>query len=585
VIKDMKNRSRFAVLTAGLVMAVASVVPAAAQAPEEFPREETLYTSGKQWGQISSWNPIANWAYAMGALGLVYEPLFNYDPMANEYIPWLAESGEWTADDEYTIKLREGITWADGEPLTADDVVYTIELGKNPVVPYSNIWTFIDSVEKVDDLTVLVKFSDPRHHQWANFLYDRAILPVHLWGDLPTEQPEDQTAMWIMGANLNPEAGWFPVGTGPYEYLSHDQTRQVWQKRDGWWGTEALGLDPKPKYIIDLVNTNNATAMGLVLQGGMDLSNNFLPGVAGPLAGGYGLTTYYAEPPYMIPANTAWMVADLTQPPLDDPAFRKALATSVNVTDIVEKIFGNMVAAASPTGLLPVWEQWVDQALVEELGFSYDPEAAKQMLADAGYVDTDGDGFVENKDGSAIELELIVPNGWTDWMESIRVVASSAQAAGINVQTAFPEFPAYTEQLQTGDFDLAIDNRKNLSNTPWTFYNYLFRLPISERQLDENFGRYENEAAWELVNQLDRTPVDDTEALQSVYSELQRVQLTDLPAIPLWYNGAWSQMSSQVWTNWPSDGGNHFLPVTWNGYWQMGGIRMLDALEHPEPAA
>jgi peptide/nickel transport system substrate-binding protein len=585
VITTMKNRTRLAGLLAATALAVMTVMPTVAQAPEEFPRDETLYTSGKQWGPISSWNPIANWAYAMGALGLVYEPLFNYDPLSDEYIPWLAESGEWTADDEYTIKLREGVTWADGEPLTADDVIYTIELGKQPVIPYSNIWTFIDSVEKVDDLTVAVKFSDPRHHQWANFLYDRAILPVHLWGDLPTEQPEDQAAMWIMGSNLNADAGWFPVGTGPYQYLSHDQTRQVWEKRDGWWGVEALGLDPKPRYIIDLVNTNNATAMGLVLQGGMDLSNNFLPGVAGPLSGGYGLSTYYAEPPYFIPANTAWMVADLTQPPLDDPAFRKALATSVNVQDVVEKVFGNYVAAASPTGLLPVWEKWVDQAVVDELGFSYDPEAAKQMLADAGYADSDGDGFVENKDGSPIQLELIVPNGWTDWMESIRVVADSAQAAGINVQPAFPDFPAYTEQLQSGNFDLAIDNRKNLSNTPWTFYNYLFRLPISERQLDENFGRYENEAAWELVNQLDRTPVDDTEALQSVYSELQRVQLTDLPAIPLWYNGAWSQMSSLVWTNWPSDGGNHFLPVTWNGYWQMGGIRLLDALEHPAPAA
>jgi peptide/nickel transport system substrate-binding protein len=221
---------------------------------------------------------------------------------------------------------------------------------------------------------------------------------------------------------------------------------------------------------------------------------------------------------------------------------------------------------------------------VDELGFSYDPEMAKGLLAEAGYADADGDGFVENLAGEPFKLELIVPNGWTDWMESIRVVATSAQAAGINVVPAFPDFPAYTEQLQTGNFDLAIDNRKNLSNTPWTFYNYLFRLPISAPQLDENFGRYENEAAWELVNQLDRTPVDDIEGLKAVYSELQRVQLTDLPAIPLWYNGAWSQMASHTWSNWPSDAGNKFLPVTWNGYWQMGGIRLLDALEHPEPA-
>ena len=87
----------------------------------------------------------------MGTLGLVYEPLFNYDPLTNEYIPWLAESGEWTSDTEYTIKLREGITWADGEPLTADDVVFTLELGKLPSVPYSTIWNFLDKAEAVDD--------------------------------------------------------------------------------------------------------------------------------------------------------------------------------------------------------------------------------------------------------------------------------------------------------------------------------------------------------------------------------------------------------------------------------------------------
>ena len=110
-----------------------------------------------------------------------------------------------------------------------------------------------------------------------------------------------------------------------------------------------------------------------------------------------------------------------------------------------------MVAPADPTGLLPVWEQWVDQAVVDELGISYDPEEAKQILADAGYVDTDGDGFVENKDGSPIELELIVPNGWTDWMESIRVIAESAQAAGINVVPADPRLPGLPRAAPAGD--------------------------------------------------------------------------------------------------------------------------------------
>ena len=119
------------------------------------------------------------------------------------------------------------------------------------------------------------------------------------------------------------------------------------------------------------------------------------------------------------------------------------------------------------------------------------------------------------------------PTGWSpsaSWPSARRPSASTCSPRSRTIA-------AYLEQLQTGEFDLAIDNRKNLSNTPWTYYNYLFRLPISERQLDENFGRYDNEEAWELVNQLDRTPVDDTEGLKAVMSELQTHQ-PDRPARP-----------------------------------------------------
>jgi peptide/nickel transport system substrate-binding protein len=559
----MKTRKTALGLLAGLALAVSLAAPAAAQ-PAEYPRNETLYTSGTQWGPPSSWNPITDWNYAMGTLGLVYEPLFNYDPLTNEYIPWLAESGEWTADNEYTVKLRDGLTWADGEPLTAKDVVFTVGLGKMPSVPYSGLWTFLQSAEAVDDSTVVFTFSSPQHQQWANFIYNRAILPEHLWKDRTEEE--------ILGANEN------PVGSGPYQYLTHSPDRMVWQKRDGWWGTEALGLDPKPTYIVDIVNGSNNVALGLVLQGGLDLSNNFLPGVASLVQGGYGLQTYYPEPPYMLSANTAWLAMDTTEPPLDDPAFRKALAWAIDVPTIVNVVYGNIVAPADPTGLLPTWQQYVDQAVVDELGFRYDPEMAKAALDEAGYVDADGDGFRDNLDGSPIEMKIIVPNGWTDWMESIKVIAESGKAVGIDIVTEFPDYPARTDAIHSGDFDLAIVNDKQLSNTPWDYYNYVFRLPIAEMQNTDNYGRYENQEAYDLVQQLDLTPVDDVEGMQAITSQLQRIQLTDMPMIPLWYNGMWSQASNAVWTGWPSDGGSHFLPTTWRGYWQMGGLRMLDAL-------
>lgn len=533
-----------------------------------YERNETLYTAGKQWGPPSNFNPIMTWAYAMGTVSFCYETLFLYDPLEDEFIPWLAESGEWTSDTVYEVTLREGIYWTDGEPLTAEDVVYTYELGQFPTVPYSTLWVWLESVEADGDLGVKFTFTEPNYQEWDFLLYQTAIVPKHLWEG----RTEEEVAT---GANEN------PVGSGPYLYETHSEDRVVWVRNDDWWGIDVLGLSFAPKYVVDIVNSSNQVALGLVLQGAVDLNNNFLPGIATLLQGGYGLSTYYPEPPYMLAGNTAWLVLNLTKPPMDDPAFRKAVASAIDVDQIVEVVYGNVVSKASPTGLLPNWEKYIDQTVVDELGFSYDPAQARALLAANGYVDVDGDGFVEMPDGSKIELTIIVPSGWTDWMESIRVIANGCKAVGINVTPDFPDYPSLVDARDSGTFDMLINNDKQISSTPWTYYDYVFRLPILESQTTTNFGRYENEDAWALVQELDRTPTDDLAGMQAVMSEIQRIHLTDLPIIPLWYNGMWSQVSSAYWTNWPSsvEGANHYLPATWNQYWNMTAILMLAELE------
>ncbi len=542
-----------------------------AQEAAEYARSETLYTSGTQWGPPSSWNPFNTGNYAMGTLGLCYETLFIFDPLTNEYKPWLAESGEWTSDNVYELKVREGITWSDGEPFTAADVKFTFELGDKAPIVFSPLWDWLDSIEQVDDYSLKFTFSEPLYQEWANNLYNFvAIVPQHLW--------ESKTAEEIAaGANEN------PLGTGPYLYETHDQSRMVWVKNDNWWAKDALGLDPAPKRIVDIVNSSNNVALGLVLQGGLDLSNNFLPGVATLIEGGYALSTYYPERPYMLSANTAWLIMNNTMAPMDDPAFRRAVAHAVDVSQIVEVVYGNIVKAANPTGLLPIWDQYIDQAVVDELGFSYDPEKAKTILADAGYEDVDGDGFVETPDGSKIELKIIVPFGWTDWMESIKVVANGCQAVGINLEPDYPDFPGYLDARLGGTFEMAIDNQPQMSNTPWTYYDWMFQNPLADIATIQNgnYGRYDNQEAFDLVVQLDKTPIDDVEGMKAIASKLQRIQLTDMPLIPLWYNGMWAQYSNAVWTNWPSsaEGANHYLPCSWRGYWNMTTILMLTDLK------
>ncbi|MDA8204053.1 MAG: ABC transporter substrate-binding protein [Chloroflexi bacterium] len=587
----MRSRFRFLTLVTTLVVVASACGAAATSAPTQgtgtratagpsqlpatdatvYPRDQTLYTSGKQWGAPSTWNPMDPNS-AMGVVGLQYETLFLYDPIKDVYTPWLASGGDWdSAKTTYTIHVRQGVTWSDGSPLTAADVAFSVNLYKNPALG-SDLWTFVTAATASGN-DVVVKFkANPAYQEWAQWLYNTPIVPAAIW------QPLNNGNI-LKNVNMN------GVGTGPYTFKTAAQDRMVWVKNPHWWATKALNLNVQPTYIVDVVNSSNNVALGQLLDGGLDLDNNYLPGIVKIVNGGYNISTYFSGPPYMMSGNTAWLVPNTKKQPLNDPAFRKALAEAINPQNVVVKDYGNIVAAADPTGLLPVWDKYIDKAQTKALGATFDTAKAKADLAAAGYK-TGSDGFVTNKDGSAIKLNLEVPDGWSDWMEAENLIAADAKAAGININPIHPDYATFVNDRNGTSkapptFDLLIDNSVQIGNTPWTYYDYIFRQPeiAAGPARNRNFEQYDNAEAWALVQKLDSTPVEDTAAMQAITSQLQKIQLTDVPIIPLWYNGEWSQVNNSTWTNWPSDKTYQVQPATWNGYWQMGAIYMLTSIK------
>ena len=143
------------------------------------------------------------------------------------------------------------------------------------------------------------------------------------------------------------------------------------------------------------------------------------------------------------------------------------------------------------------------------------------------------------------------------------------------------DYNTWQSDRNTGNFDLVVDNAYQLSDNPWTYWNGIFHLPVittGTGQTFANYERYNNPTAWSIVQQLDQTEPSNTARIKTLNVQLQTILMKDLPLIPLWYNGIWSQMTSKYWTNWPrGERSRAYVPVMWNGYLQMTGI---DTITH-----
>ena len=572
----MKRIWRGTVLGVALVAVAATVFSAAASGGGKtpsagYPRSQTLITSGTQWGNIAGMNPYTG-NYAAGMVGLVNETVLRFDPLKGKYIDWLAKSAKWSGAKQYTIVVRHGVKWSNGKPFAGKDVAFNLNLGRFKTAFWNNLYVNVKHIAVKGNRVVVSFKGTPNFIQWQNLMWN-----------LPMINPAQASSI-TSAAQLTTYSPKVPLGTGPYKVAPggfDPTTRVVYVKNAKWWAPgQHVSPSPKPKYVIDLVNTSNTNSLNAVLAGVEDLNNNYLPGV-NQLVDQHKVSTYYPAKPYMLSANTAWLEPNTTRAPLNDPVFRRALAMSINTGKIVSQDYTHLVRPASPTGLLPTWNKYVDKSAVKKYGFKYSASAAKKLLTKHGYKLVGG--YFQTKGGQPINLDLSVPQGWSDWETARQMIVQSAASAGIRITVKVKDYNTWASDRNTGNFDLVIDNNYQLSDNPWTYWNGIYHLPIisgGTGQTFANYERYSNPTAWKLVQKLDHTSPANKAQIASLNDKLQTILMQQLPLIPLWYNGVWAQFTSKYWTNWPSAKSHRqYVPAMWRGYLQMTGIDVITHLK------
>ncbi|CAA9559627.1 MAG: hypothetical protein AVDCRST_MAG86-668 [uncultured Truepera sp.] len=529
------------------LLAAAFLGVAAAQNP---PRDETLYITGHQWGPPSSFNPVGPvraWPVNEGGgFNLIYESLFTFNLVTGELDPRLGASLE-EGEDAFVVTLQEGTAFQDGEPLTSEDVVYAYELGQRQGVEYASFWDYVTAVEATDERTITFTLNQERLNLGLvrNFLTSVAILPEHIWSGL-----EEQEASLVQFANLE------PVGSGPYTLSSANNERIILERAPDYWGEAVYGL-PAPTYLVHPIFASNDAANLAFSQGQLDLSQNFIPEVWTLAEQGEPISTWMDEEPYYLPGNIPMMWINVSKPGLDNPAVRRALAYTINYPLIAETAMSSYSVPVNASLIVPGGgeDPYFDPEAIAETGWTFDPNRAVEILEGELGAQKGDDGIYVLPDGTRLgPWEVSAPYGWTDWNQALEIVASSAQAVGIDIKTNFPEQSVWQTNMQNGNFDLAMNTASGTSAAaPWPRFRDVLDIrgvPEAGQTAFWNYGRYENPEVAELLDQAAAAPPEEQ---GQFYAQLDEIFRTDIPVIPLMYRPLqFYTFDSAVWKNFPT---------------------------------
>ena len=537
---------------------------------DSLPRNETLYFNGMQWGPIVSFNPLSSsnnnvWLFGQGdaAIVLMYETLYMYNMNDGKLYPLLAD-GDYEQDGNvFTIKIKKAAHWSDGEPLTAHDVVYSYKLNAEMQTNMAEAMDWIDEIEAIDNYTVQITAKEEGFNPYkiVEYFPKMYILPEHQMSKLVERNDGDP-------AKVKEDPNEDIVTSGPYLRYFDDTTRVIAIRDDNYWGQDESmwGKLPAPKYLAHMLFSDNNAGSVAFQQGEVDVSQQFIPQVWTLWEEGLPVSTYLDEEPYYIGGVIPMIAYNMNREGLDDPVIRRAIAMSVDYEQIGEAAMSGYtlpIEACLMNQTEPEQKLYRQEDIKDLQWTGLQTDEANELLDEAGYVDSDGDGIRE-KDGENLSFKIECPNGWTDWNATCEIVAAAGKEIGIEISTYFPEYPVYSEDIMGGNFDMVMVMYSGSSYvSPWMrIYQTLYSNYGANQDAEQvffNYGRFTNDEVDELI---DKIPTMSEEEQIDAYTRINEIYLEEVPTFPCMYRpNSWHTVNESVWTNFPeADDGRNIPP-------------------------
>ena len=568
---------------------------------ETYNRNETLYIGGFQWGEVSSFNPLADWPVSWpvtSGVNLVYEPLFLYNILTGELEPLLGDNYAFT-DSTLTVTLDKFAKWNDGKKVTVDDIAYTFLLHKRYETINHDIWEFIRSIAiDREDSKVIFTLNQLNKNPLAlkDILSSVYILPMHIFAPMEkrgikeiksksSSEYKTKVLEYILSNKFLDRT----VSSGPYKIYSYDSTQIVLKRDDKYWGNAIYhnGELPRPKYIIHPIMENNSDYNKALTEGNLDVSAVYCPLVWNLKK--YGVGTWESDEPYYIPGSIPSLVVNqlaqkdsteningkkkvTTKAPLLDAKFRRVMAMAINYEMIRKRAIQGYAPPLSPGFIINsgIEQMLYDSTSANKYGvfnkadynnLEVRQSKAKKELSALGYTlirdrNNPAGRLVTPNHKVLATLKITTPKGWDDWEKTVKIVVQNLRNIGIPAVANYVDEDKYWEMLGNGDFDLIMNTPQadQVPSLPWSRFYAVFSIdnykPRGEYAV-ANEGRYINKEADSLLK-IVPTLISDS-SLEAGYKKLNEIFMKEMPLIPVMYRPSiYYQFSTKHWNNFPT---------------------------------